>query len=397
MKILFMPKQIPHEKVIGGPIIIYNRIKYLSRGHRVSLLSFLREEEEKKYLHTVTKFCQVAEFPALPRGRPFIKGLFQFFFSPTPPYFRTTYTQEMQNKTVEMTKRYGYDVIIAEYAVMGQYLYRNKDLPAVKKVISCHEIYFPARLTAFKKEWYKKEGLKALIHLKGLRRYELNMYRSADKVLTLTHQDRDKLLSFDPELNISVVPHGVDVDYFTPQEREEEPAVMFLGNYPHLPNRDAALYFVSEVLPLVRKEFPSVKLYLVGRGPQEDIIALGKDPNIVVTGTVDDVRPYFNKASLFICPVRLGGGFRGKILEAMACGRPVVSTSLGAFGSGAVDGENILIADSPDDFAEKVIEVLKDEALWKKISAGGRKLVEEKFSWQKGVEILEKVLTELTG
>ena len=194
-----MPKEIPHEKIIGGPIIIYNRIKYLSRGHQVSLLSFLRKEEEKKYLHTVTKFCQAAEFPVLLKGRTFVKGLFQFFFSPTPPYFLTTYTQEMQDKTVEMTKRYGYDVIIAEYSVMGQYLYRNDALPAkVKKVISCHEIYFPARLTAFKKEWYKKEGLRALIHLKGLRRYELDMYRSADKVLTLTREDRDKLLSLAP-------------------------------------------------------------------------------------------------------------------------------------------------------------------------------------------------------
>ncbi|MCK4353414.1 glycosyltransferase [candidate division WOR-3 bacterium] len=401
MKILFLPKQIPHSKVIGGPIIIYNRIKELSKRHEVSLLSFLREDSEKQWLSTVTKYCKEAEFLPLPHwyGRIAIcpYSLFQFFFSPTPPYFLTTYTQEMENKVAKMTRKYKYDVIIAEYSVMGQYLYKNKRLPNVRKVISCHECYFTARYNTFKQNWYKKEGLTALTHLKRLKHYEFNMYRSADKVLTLTPQDKATLLSFAPDLNISVVPHGVDVTYFTPSDHSSlEPSVMFLGNYPHLPNRDAVLYFYNDILPLIRKEFTELKFYIVGRNPQSEINDLVKrDSGIIVTGTVSDVREYFKKTKIFICPIRLGGGFRGKILEAMASGVPVVSTSLGAYGIPAKDGENILIADSKIDFANKVIKLLQDKELYKRIAKNGRKLVEQEFSWAKGAEKLEKVLLSI--
>ncbi len=140
---------------------------------------------------------------------------------------------------------------------------------------------------------------------------------------------------------------------------------------------------------------PDIKLYIVGQGPTPEIQNLSMDNGIVVTGRVDEVAPYIEKAMVFICPVRLGGGFRGKILEAMSAGRPVVSTSLGAEGIPAVSGENIIIADDEEGFAKGILDLLNEEPLFQEISRNARKLVEEKYSWKKGVEILEDVLEKM--
>jgi glycosyltransferase involved in cell wall biosynthesis len=171
---------------------------------------------------------------------------------------------------------------------------------------------------------------------------------------------------------------------------------MFLGNYPHDPNRDAVMYFATEVWPSVKSRVPGSRFLVVGRGPTPDMLELaGRDPSVEITGQVDDVRPYFDRSDAFVCPVRLGGGFRGKVLEAMASGVPVVSTGLGAEGLPARDGENILLADSPGGLADATVKLLTDQSLRERLAASARELMVEHFSWQKGVEILEGVLEDV--
>ncbi len=397
MNILFICKTLPHQKVIGGPIIIYNRVRLLSRRHQVSLLTFV-SEEEKPFIPTVSRFCldfQAVDFPP-PRSLP--RKVWDFFFSPVPNYFLVNRSPEMFQRLGEMVRRHPYDVVISEYSMVAQYLYQNSDLQGIKRVMSVHECYYLARKKAFQVQRFSREGLSALFYLKGLKRYEFALYRSADKVLTLTPQGRDELLSIAPDLDISVVPHGVDIEQFcVSQECSKEQAVMFLGNYPHDPNRDAVIYFYQRIWPRVREEVKDAKFYVVGKDPTPDLLELAeKDPSVVVTGTVEDVRPYFERSKVFVCPVRIGGGFRGKILEAMAMGLPIVSTSLGAEGVDATDGKEMYIADQPEDFARKVVELLGDDGLCQRMGEEARRKVEECFSWEKGVELLEEVLTALT-
>ncbi len=312
-----------------------------------------------------------------------------------PNYFLLNYHPAMYARLREMVGRNHYDVVISEYSMVAQYLYRNPDLAGIKRVMSVHECYYLARSKALQVQGpFSKEGSSALFYLKGLKKYEFDVYADADKVLVLTPEGRDELEAVRPGLNVSVVPHGVDIEMFCePADCVKEEAVMFLGNYPHDPNRDAVVWFYEHAWPRVKREVPGVKFYVVGKDPTPDLLELARrDSSVVVTGTVDDVRPYFERSKVFICPVRIGGGFRGKVLEAMAMGLPVVSTALGAEGVPAVDGDQMFIEDDPDAFAGKVVELLRDPELCGRVGRQARRMVEDSFSWEKGVEILEQVL-----
>jgi len=395
MKILFVPKEFPHGKVIGGPILIYNRIKYLSRRHRVGLVSFIRNED-RGYLDTLEPYLSELELMPYPPRRNILRRIGDFFFSDVPPYMCNTKSQQMCHTVAEMTRRSDYDAVIAEYTVMGQYLYQNPDLnPRTKRIISCHECYTIARKKVL--DLYgicSIKGLTAMLQLYRLKAYEFAMYQDADKVITLTPEEREELLSYAPNLNIDVVPHGVDTEKFTPvSPKEQKMRVAFLGNYPHDPNRDAVMYFIEHIWPYLKKDLPGIEFHVIGRQPTPDILMAAKrDQGIVVTGTVEDVRDYLRKAKVFVAPIRLGKGFRGKILEAMAMGIPVVTTSLGAEGIPVENMNNIVIADDPETFTERIVDLFKDDELYNRISGNSRALVEKKFSWERGVEILEEVL-----
>jgi len=396
MKILLTCKEFPHSKVIGGPIIIYNRLKYLSKNHTVSLAAFFKEEEEK-YIPSVQDYCHDLRLVPLPPKRSPLTVGKDFFFSPVPHYFlRVHKSPEMSRAIADMVAKDRYDFVIAEYSAMGQFLHRNPLLPPVRRIMSVHECYYLARLKDFRHYRWGKRKLKEAINLKGLRKYEFDMYEEADKVLSLTPQGKEELLDIRATLDIDIVPHGVDVEHFSfSAPDKEEKSIIFVGNYLHYPNADAVLYFAREMWPQIKQLSPELKFYVVGQAPPSEIKRLEDDPAIVVTGRVDDVTPYLRKSTIFICPVRLGGGFRGKILEAMAIGRPIVSTTLGAEGIPAQNGKNIILADNPEDFARGIDRLLQDDNLYNQISIHGRKLVEEKYAWGKGVEVLEGILAKM--
>jgi glycosyltransferase involved in cell wall biosynthesis len=385
-------------KVIGGPIIIFNRVRVLSQRHQVSLLCFV-PQDEREFTDTVSRYCLDFQGVPMPSPRAGMRKVREFFFSTVPPYFLNNYSEEMYDRLREMVKRNRYDAAVSEYSMVAQYLYRNPDLAGIKRVMSVHECYYLARRKAWRVQGFSREGLSALVNMKGLKDFEFDMYADADRVLTLTPEGKRELLDIRPDLDISVVPHGVDVDYFSISgEHDKEQAVMFLGNYPHDPNRDAVHYFCEGIWPRVREEVPEARFYVVGKDPTPDLVALARsDPSLVVTGTVDDVRPYFEKSKVFVNPVRIGGGFRGKILEAMSMQLPIVTTSLGAEGVDAENGRDMIIADDPADFSSAVIRLLQDDDMCERLGMRARELAVERFSWGKGVQELEQVLMEVVG
>ncbi|MHB8894185.1 MAG: glycosyltransferase family 4 protein [Candidatus Geothermincolia bacterium] len=400
MNILFIVKEFPHSQVIGGPIIIYNRIKYLSRDHTVSCVAFAPHEPTGGQIDSLSMYCKELRLVPCPGPRSALERARDWVAGPVPPYFMLNYSKQMYAEMGEVARSFPYDVVISEYSMVAQYLYNNADLDGMKRVMSVHECYYLARKKVLAVQGFSRAGRQALMQLKGLKKYEFDMYADADKVLTLTPEGRDELLAVRPGLDISVVPHGVDVDGFRPTSDRppHPPTVTFLGNFPHDPNRDAMVFFAEEAWPAVKKAVPGARFLVVGRGPTPDMLELARrDPSIEITGEVDSVMPYMLQSDVFVCPVRMGGGFRGKVLEAMAAGVPVVSTRLGAEGLPARNGENILLTDDAPGLARETVRLLEDEGLRDEVAGSARQLMVDNFSWQKGVEILEGVLEEVVA
>jgi glycosyltransferase involved in cell wall biosynthesis len=194
-----------------------------------------------------------------------------------------------------------------------------------------------------------------------------------------------------------VVPTGVDVDYFRPApDLEQGNALVFTGSMDWLANEDGIVQFMKKVLPIIRRQIPDSTLWVVGRRPSVRLQKLANEiPGVRVTGTVADIRPYMAKASVYVVPLLVGGGTRLKIFEAMAMGRAVVSTSIGAEGLPVVPGRNIVLADEPEDFARQVVELLNSRPRREELGRAARQLVEKSYSWNSVGSELSGILSSV--
>jgi polysaccharide biosynthesis protein PslH len=222
---------------------------------------------------------------------------------------------------------------------------------------------------------------------------EVHYARQADSVIAVSEQNRDFFSNFVDPARVSAIPTGVDIDFFRPTHSERSHSMVFTGSMDWMPNQEAMLLFASDILPHVVDEVPDAALWIVGRYPSGEIQRLAS-PRIHVTGRVEDIRPYLNKAPVYIVPLRSGSGTRIKIFEAMAMGKAVVSTTIGAEGLPVTHGQNILIADDPREFASWVVRILRDRELAARLGRAGRALVEKQFTWKTAALQFEKIIED---
>ncbi len=395
MRILFLCNKLPHPEVAGGHRIIYQRIRHLVKaGHQVSLLTFVTDETEEKY-QSIQPFLEELQTRPLPQRNIIVRALHDYLALSRPAVFWKSYSKDMVLKLSDMVEKGNYDVVVAEFSEMGQYLHKNPYLSAVHKVISCH------RCVVSSYEKYKDIGgvkwrlyLKSLPQVRGLEKYEFEMYRSVDRTLVLTPQDRFTMQYYAPDLSISVTSSGVDINHL--QEHPpvpKEPIVLMTGYMRDPANDDGVKWFYKNVWPQLSKNHPEIKFYIVGAEPSRQLKRiLSGERRIIITGKVKDLRPYRNRARVMISPVRLGSGIRTKVLEAMASGLPVVSTSLGMAGIEAQTGVNCLIADTPELFTRSVEWLLTDRALGVRMARNARELVERKHALEIGLHHFENIL-----
>jgi len=228
-----------------------------------------------------------------------------------------------------------------------------------------------------------------------VKRYETEIARWFDRVTMVSSLDRDHLLSINDSVPISIVPMGVDLEYFQPDHKEDGPNLLFTGIMRYFPNCDAVTYFYHEIFPLVKKAVPNAKFYIVGNSPTKKLMKLMADDDVIVTGRVEDVRPYFDRSTVFVCPLRSGSGMQTKLLEAMAMEVPIVTTSLGFEALDAVAGRDMIVADDAEKFAQEVIRLLKDRELRQSMTQKARKLVEEKYGWPAVIRQLNMVYEDI--
>ena len=303
-----------------------------------------------------------------------------FFSSASPGLIQSFRSDEMAAKISEILKSQEFNVIQVDFTQMAGYLPAGCKIPSV---LVEHDIMFKKYQRVFRVSKSPLVKLQALIDYYKVREFELGVCRKYDKIIGMSDDDKDLLQQFIPGLDVSVIPNGVDTAYFEPSgESRDLSKILFVGGMKNSPNLDAVNYFCEQMLPLIKKEIPSTRFWIMGKETDQALQPLLNDGEVKVAGYVDDIRPHLANCGVFVVPLRIAGGTRLKILEAMAAGCAVVSTSVGAEGLEVSDGKNILIADTPKEFVRAVVEVIDNADRQKRLGANARELVDSKYDWE---------------
>lgn len=378
----------------GGKIRSYNILRELARKHSVTFFSFYAAHPNDEHPNLNQLFEQSISIPLeLPTAKSSRELLdyVRFLFS-SDPYSLMKYNRAVVRRALKaVLKQKRFDVIVCDFLVAA---------PVIPWDCPCPKVLFTHNVEAmiWKRHWEVARNplWKALSwrEWKSMASAERRYLRRADHVLAVSEADRNSFLEFIEPSKLAIVPTGVDIDFFSPGVTEEIPeSLVFTGSMDWMPNEDGIFYFVEQVLPLIRQKLPNVSLSVVGRKPSPRLKEMAaRDQRIQLTGRVEDVRPYVATGAVCIVPLRIGGGTRLKIYEAMAMGKAVVSTTIGAEGLPVKHGENILIADTPEDFARETVELLRDSVRRKHIGDAARKLVAENYTWASVAEGFADVL-----
>lgn len=296
----------------------------------------------------------------------------------------------------------GFDALQVEGLEMaGYYLGRRGKMPPV--VFDDHNAEYRLQWSIFRIDaaaWRRWPGAGySLIQWLKLRAYERKVCRAARAIVAVALEDKEALLCLDHSLKITVVSNAIDPGYFQgfrPQAMPGEINILFTGTMDYRPNVDAVNWFCHQIWPHIEQRVPQARFLIVGRSPTQTVQKLATN-QIIVTGEVDDVRPYLARSALYVAPLRMGGGVRFKVLEAMASGVPVVSTTEGMRGIAALPGREVAIADEPRVFASQVVDLLRDEGMRHSRAEAARRLVLTRYQWSVVMPRLERLYTGLTN
>lgn len=397
LKILFLAHLIPLPLDSGGKIKSYYTLKALSSRHELSVLAYVRTREEVEQMPELGKLCH--RLRSIPLKRPraaLVLDAAKSILTNQSFIVSRDYRKSMHDWVIKEIEEFQPDVVHIDHLQMAQFVPFGSSF---KTVLDHHNIESMIVKRVGESPGGLTSRLYARIEWPKLRRYELDVCRRCDRVLTVSDEDKKILLELDPTLhNIEAVPIGVDVDYFQTIDRKPPtPNILSIATMYWPPNVDSMLYFHDEIWPLVKPQVPDCVLTIAGQRPVPAIQALASNPDVRVTGYVSDSRDLARLCSVFIVPLRSGSGVRVKLLNAMAMGLPIVSTSIGAEGLEVVNDEHLLIADTPDAFAKAVVRLIHDRALCDRLGANARALACEKYSWETIGSRLIHVYERLVG
>ena len=379
MKILHLSPYCPVPPNFGGALRIYHLLKGISKNNEVTFVTFGRESELKlltdhfnskaKAFHVVSppwtwSYRRIAQFYAL-----WTSGSFFSLFSKS---------MEMQKKLDEILEAEDFDIVQMEFPIMGNFELKTDAV----KILDEHNIEYDNLFRMWK---YQQNSLRRIHYYREYKKSydeEITTCKKMDAIFVVSERDKMILNKDVPSIPKFTIPNGVDTSYFYPSFDEPEPySMVFTGMMGYFPNYDGMLYFLDQIFPLILKKIPQAKVYIVGNSPPKALQDRSSE-NVIVTGFVDDVRPYVWGASLYVVPLRMGGGTRLKVLEALSMKKPVITTSIGCEGITVSDGESVLIEDDPQNFAMRAVDLLKDLAMRKILSSNGYELIRSTYDWE---------------
>jgi glycosyltransferase involved in cell wall biosynthesis len=401
MEILFLTQIIPYPPDAGPKVKTWHVLRYLAgRGHRVTLASFVRQEEAG-HVAALKQVCAEVHTVPIRRSRLADVGFWlRSHVTGRPFLIERDDLREMRALVNRLVSARTFDAIHCDQLTMTQFALPFAERKAVGEGSSAGKpkLVFDAHNAVWTIIERMKENAPAFLRpvasleARRVKRYEGLILRQFDHTLAVTEPDRQALIQASgngkgsyPEENILVVPIAVDTKQLQPRGRKADSnRIVTLGTLHYPPNADGIRWFAQEVFPLVRQQVPEASLTIIGKNPPNDFLQMAeRDPQaFTVTGYVPELTPYLDEAALMVVAVRAGGGMRVRILEAFAQAMPVVTTTVGLEGIEARPGEDVLVADGPQAFAEAVVRLLRDPQLQARLAASGRRLAEQGYDWQ---------------
>ena len=399
MKILFLSPLVPWPLYGGNLVRIYGVLQELARhGHEIVMLAG-SEGPPLPADHPVSILCrEVHLYPrseSAKRTKPVVAAL-NSALSPLPYTAAKFGGRVVRDNIRALLEKERFDMIFANFAFMAHAV-PAEFAGSTPIVLDEHESEGLLWRQYLRQGGIPKRAF-ALLNLAKTRGFQKTVGGRIAAMLCASDRETGFARTFMPaNVKLWTVPNGVDTDYFVPsppQERENH-SIVLCGGYGVYRNSEAAIWFARSVFPLVKKEVPHAEFWIVGSNPNQEVRSLAETPGIHVTGTVPDVRPYYGRAAVTVAPYRYGEGTKLKVLEAMASGAPVVSTPIGCQGIEVKDGEHVLIVNSAEEFAQKILFLLGNEELRRSLAAKARTVIEQEYSWKKIVGDLDPELREL--
>jgi glycosyltransferase involved in cell wall biosynthesis len=392
MKILWVKTDFLHPTTRGGQIRTLEMLKALHRRHEIHYVALddgANPEGPRRSCEYCSRAYPVPHSVPPRRSLGFAGQLLRGLVSPLPVAVARYVSSGMKKQIETLLAQEGFDSLVCDF------LFPAPNIPDIARaVLFQHNVESIIWQRHTEEAGNRAKRAYFGLQARHMREFEGDLCRRAGHIIAVSEVDAAAMRQLFGAERISSVATGVDIDYFAPPAAQEARGdLIFVGSMDWLPNIDAVQYFASEILPLIHKERPECRVIVAGRRPTPSLQDLGRrEPRIVLTGTVPDVRPYLWGSTVSIVPLRIGGGTRLKIFEAVAAKLPVVSTSVGAEGLPLEDGKQILIADTPESFAGACVQLLADAERRRQISANAWEFVAGRFSWDAVTRVFEAAL-----
>lgn len=399
MKILMLTPYLPYPPSSGGQVRSYNLIKNLAKNHEITLFSLIKNDEERKQVSELEKYCRKVKIFNRPPKPWTLKNILRTGFSLYPFVVVRNLSSGEKDAVNEELKNEKYDLIHAETFYVMPHIPKT-DIPII---LVDQTIEFQVYQHFVEKS--RNLLLKPLLYIDvfKIKFWELKFWRKAKKVVAVSEADKIKMQKLVPGLNVDVVPNGAGEDLmgvFKIRQPEKEPTILFQANFDWLQNIEAGSNLAKYVFPKVKNLLPKAKCWIVGQKAAEKIKISPTEGLKIINlenSDIDGVTNVYKKATIFVAPLEGPGGTRLKILAAMAAGVPVVTTRVGIEGIDAQDGEEVLIADTYEEIAKKAIGLLENMDLYQKMVLSARRLIEEKYSYQSIAKTLDRIYREVAS
>lgn len=412
MKILYLAHRIPYPPNKGDKIRSFNEIKHLSQNHEVYLCCLTDNAGDLEHSDTLNSYCKTVHIVPINPKVAKLKSVLYFFSHKalSLPYF---YSQKLQKMVDSLLATVAFDCIVCFSSPMAEYIFRSQRHATRNPQLATRIMDFVdvdsdkwiqyAKYEQWPLSWvYRAEG-------KRLAEYEKKIVEQFDHSIFVSQNEVAIFNSYCPQAkNITIIPNGVDYEYFAPSYSSSGtpdhglstpdgtfPMLLFTGAMNYYPNVDGVIWFCRQIFPEIRARFPGVTFFIVGSNPHRKVWKLQKDNGIRVTGFVQDIRPYYQAATVCVVPLRLARGVQNKVLEAMAMGKPVVTTSRATQGINVPPDQHLFVSDNARDFAAKVINLLQNERKRAELGQRNREWVKHNYQWSTHMNTLDQLISSL--